>query len=75
MDILAPADYLNNWSRHQLYQSELMNSEKIPPITNVNPDMRINGKISVTNDASITSIDENNPLNNLNNNNNEFNEN
>ena len=45
--ILTPADYLNAWSRHQRMRSEIINLSSVPVVTNVQADMRVEGRITV----------------------------
>ena len=47
MDILSPADYLNAWSRYLVLRSDLISLNPLPTTTDVQPDMRVEGKISV----------------------------
>ncbi len=46
-DILNPSYYLNSWSRHITIRNEIINLEKLPVITKVMPDLRIEGNIRV----------------------------
>ena len=53
MDILSPADYLNAWSRYLVLRSDLINLNPLPTTTDVQPDMRVEGKISVIANTNI----------------------
>jgi len=59
MDILNPADYLNTWSKFLLLKNDLINLTPVPTPTNIQPDMRVDGKINVIANTKIRSaIDE-----------------
>jgi hypothetical protein len=50
-DILNPAEYLHAYSRHLASRAELINAVFIPTISNIQPDMRVEGKITVISEA------------------------
>lgn len=52
MDILSPADYLNAWSRYLVLRNDLI-SVPLPVETDVQPDMRVEGRITVLADTKI----------------------
>jgi hypothetical protein len=49
MEILQPADYLNSWSRHSDLRDEILSMNQTI-LTNVMPDMKIEGQIKITAD-------------------------
>lgn len=56
--ILTPADYLNSWSRHQRMRSEIINLSNVPTITNVQADMRVEGRVAVLSDSKLRAMND-----------------
>ncbi|CAK72944.1 unnamed protein product (macronuclear) [Paramecium tetraurelia] len=50
-EVLTPADYLNAWSRHIGLRNEILNISNVPQLTIVEPDLRLEGKLSVVSDS------------------------
>ena len=51
-EILHPSDYLNNWGRHLVLRNEILSLSNIPNMTNVQADIRLDGKLSVFSDSN-----------------------
>jgi hypothetical protein len=52
-DILNPAEYLNSYSRHLQRRGEIINTNSIPLLANIQPDMRVEGRVAVISDSKI----------------------
>jgi hypothetical protein len=52
-DILNPADYLNAWSRHLNLRTDIINQNIASSVSNIQPDMRVEGRVTVVSDAKL----------------------
>jgi hypothetical protein len=52
-DILHPSDYLNNWGRHLLLRNEVLSSSAKPSLTNVQADIKLEGKLNVVSESTL----------------------
>lgn len=52
-EILHPSDYLNNWGRHLVLRNEILSLSNIPVMTNVQADIRLEGKLQVVSDSNL----------------------
>lgn len=59
-EILHPSDYLNNWGRHLVLRNEILSLSNIPVMTNVQADIRLEGKLQVVSDSNVRKKHEEN---------------
>lgn len=52
-EVLSPSDYLNAWSKHNGLTNETLSVSNMPILTNVQPDIRLEGKINVVTDLTM----------------------
>ena len=55
-EVLPAAEYLNSWSRHTGLRNEVLSVGNIPMLTNVMPDMRLDGKINVFTEGTMKNL-------------------
>lgn len=52
-EILHPSDYLNNWGRHLVLRNEILSSSAKPTLTNVQPDIKLEGKLNIVSESAL----------------------
>lgn len=55
-EVLTPSDYLNAWSKHMGLRNEVLSVSNLPILTNVQPDIRLEGKINVVTDSTVKAL-------------------
>lgn len=57
-EVLQPASYLHSWSKHIITRTEILNNAILPVLTDVQPDIRVDGKLTVVSEGLLQRVGE-----------------